>query len=1726
MNSQSPIDTEKATLLKPTASRNKPTSTKVAKKNEVKESKSSDAFNKIIQSIIDADPKDFPQLHDPMMKSFCAATELHSSKTKVEVLKVNEHIEFYDEESKKQKENMAKFAYTLVSPNGEFAAGVTHGSEVVVFDLKHTPSSTTPKFFKFIVEGKREKKAPIPTEDSMDIPEEEGIHGKMEKYQNIKEKANDDDLGADGPKTDILIDFSNDSALLAVARNQVIDIYNCRECFSKQDPNEAKLDWDITEEEFAETGKLRFIYFYRPCFENTLYQSPDREMLMIGYDAALMSRTIIKDNLSKDKFHVANSDDAWTKEEQMNTLESDNYAHAMKEAGDAEIWTNRSNYIYFRKKDTLFGYRIDWDNEDDDKRFILFCEYKLNKKHKLFPYTFSPNGKFIFVYNEKSSQIQKLILDTKGDTEDVYNLTGKKKNFKHLAVKGDGKYLLIVDSHYKAEVLIRSGKNYAVLTGFEASYEPEVSTHNIQKPATSNKEKKTTEQDLSDMDFLEDGSGLVVKIDDTILIVRVRLPTARLHNAVHLKQHFYDSNFRIMHDGRYTFDYHTEEGRYQKIVDFDPDTNGGCIVRSFYTESYAEQEDLLNFMEHLYASRVQWDYMASQGYGSYKDQISQLEMQVNGNEEVSREAYVLSIPNSDLILFYLNNNMEMFAYKKDFHKEEDPQPVYHISLDEMPFYEEEIRKYSPFFIDQFGQYIFVPQEKGAKVYSSKTGEEHCAIEDGFLFYNISKSKVLVCLVEEPAPIEATENEQTEIPELKFHAQIFDLEKKTMATNKIILNARDINLIKTVEINGKELAVFIADNRLVIFDVASEKIVSDYKVIEDDPNDKILVCDQFQAHCALLSPDGKFLALSSKSDCDTVKIFPISDKSPGSAPYQIKLKVRSDRINRWCFDKDSKFFLIKIAEGINVYSVNNWETPVCMIPLDEHVAKFAKVLTIKLTNDSQNLEIAFGYKNYVYMLRMPFMPTVDDLMLPYLSHKLVDYLSDRSAKSAAVKGTQIALIMSQQQDFQKRLDKTYIKILCMMNSKTILDKFFENLSDESDLILATDDFPALVLMKVKNEKGKLESKMNKSAANSYIDLIQSRVEQDKKFPPVKRAILDEWLVSELLDVEYMRKLLKLITFEPVNTSLKGQLKRERRLAVSLNAMERLGDGDPIQAAKDHLVNAMSTDQTNFHCYKTAIGFDLENGSEFSVNYFRWLADTPDDDLQYLYKSIIFYKWAKVLPWAIVYSVMVWILNALYVAYMGFAYHQLGLLITIVILNILFIAYEIKCFVFTFKDSVRDLWNYYDFLIHLFSIFSVFFVYYNHDDSEAYKYSWLRLISFVLISLRAFTMMRVFSATRYLIVMLLEVFKDMVAFLSVFFYIIFIYLFVCLIRTNLTPDGEDTPFYEAVKQGFNIAFSNFDAEVDSVIVLITTVAGQIVLGLVLLNYLIAIVNATYARISKDRDLHDMRMLLDVIREFDCFFNIRAKFSERNSERIFLIATEKLDSNTMADLRTVFTELKQEQKAAITKETEAQKAALEIAVDTLIKTAIAPLTTQVAEISTQIGDMETAVKAFKKKLEDERSTEKEQHGKMIREAEERKRKEQEELRLKMQNEREEVERRMQKMQEDMEAMNKLVEEGKASEEQRKLKEELDIQLRKELARKDSIENKIKEEEDPFEEEDSRLLHGSTMTDMSVLEDSEQEESENDFDNRSVDNHEGREVESEAEEEYDPEGECEIQF
>ena len=169
------------------------------------------------------------------------------------------------------------------------------------------------------------------------------------------------------------------------------------------------------------------------------------------------------------------------------------------------------------------------------------------------------------------------------------------------------------------------------------------------------------------------------------------------------------------------------------------------------------------------------------------------------------------------------------------------------------------------------------------------------------------------------------------------------------------------------------------------------------------------------------------------------------------------------------------------------------------------------------------------------------------------------------------------------------------------------------------------------------------------------------------------------------------------------------------------------------------------------FESMIRLDMFEGSPYSRALFNMFAGISNDNLKSKYKALIYYKWARVYTFALIYSVLFWTQLVLTYIHLGYFPEQVWMGVVIIVFSATFVLFELKCMVSDTLYYIKDFWNYIDLFIQIFTVISCAIITGKESDNMTVGLNWMRLVCVVILGVRAITWLRVFRPTRYLITM---------------------------------------------------------------------------------------------------------------------------------------------------------------------------------------------------------------------------------------------------------------------------------------------------------------------------------------------------------------------------------------
>jgi hypothetical protein len=321
---------------------------------------------------------------------------------------------------------------------------------------------------------------------------------------------------------------------------------------------------------------------------------------------------------------------------------------------------------------------------------------------------------------------------------------------------------------------------------------------------------------------------------------------------------------------------------------------------------------------------------------------------------------------------------------------------------------------------------------------------------------------------------------------------------------------------------------------------------------------------------------------------------------------------------------------------------------------------------------------------------------------------------------------------------------------------------------------------------------------------------------------------------------------------------------------------------VKKFKKGLKDIRGNDPVLLQPYISAGPVDTTFGSMHLTELILILQEITDDDLVTNFRPLIYQLWYQAIyPIAILYMVLYWVFAIISYVFYGFYEKNYGLGGASIFFSLLFMASEYLAFKSMGRvNYLQSVWNIVDLNLFIGNIVLVILQW--RLDVQTPGWAIGRSLILIGIWLRALTWLRVFKPVRYLITMVLQVFKDMIAYIVVLAGAIIGLTFVWRMSGYFSPaayqfDEESDEnrqvltFFHALQVVTGMMFGNFpDKEPDdspfSPFKFFIICLMGLVLALALTNLLIAIINQTYNNIEDKKKVYDLREVMGLILEFN--------------------------------------------------------------------------------------------------------------------------------------------------------------------------------------------------------------------------------------------------------------------
>lgn len=218
----------------------------------------------------------------------------------------------------------------------------------------------------------------------------------------------------------------------------------------------------------------------------------------------------------------------------------------------------------------------------------------------------------------------------------------------------------------------------------------------------------------------------------------------------------------------------------------------------------------------------------------------------------------------------------------------------------------------------------------------------------------------------------------------------------------------------------------------------------------------------------------------------------------------------------------------------------------------------------------------------------------------------------------------------------------------------------------------------------------------------------------------------------------------------------------------------------------LHRANGTNLVPFQAFLSSNCLELSIGNTLCTELFCLLDQCPSDELNDLLRPFIYLQWSNLYPFAFGYLVIYLGYAALCYAFYGFLCKDRGLGISIIVISVVLMIFELLSLKTLKGRYLKSIWNSVDILTLIGSIIMVPLLWTQEVETRGWVVG--RCVIMTIIWLRALTWLRIFRAVRYLITMVLRVFYDMIAYLVVLTGSVLGLAFIWRLSFYFPPDGD--------------------------------------------------------------------------------------------------------------------------------------------------------------------------------------------------------------------------------------------------------------------------------------------------------------------------------------------------
>lgn len=274
--------------------------------------------------------------------------------------------------------------------------------------------------------------------------------------------------------------------------------------------------------------------------------------------------------------------------------------------------------------------------------------------------------------------------------------------------------------------------------------------------------------------------------------------------------------------------------------------------------------------------------------------------------------------------------------------------------------------------------------------------------------------------------------------------------------------------------------------------------------------------------------------------------------------------------------------------------------------------------------------------------------------------------------------------------------------------------------------------------------------------------------------------------------------------------------------------------------EQLIQSFPKNPSKHTIYRSKFALDLTTGSDYFLLFLQAVKNMGREDQQ-IFKEIIKFKWYQVKYISYFIILLYTLLNIFYTLAL-FKIQPLAFFIVSLGLLLILIALEVKGAIWDIKSHITEIYNMIDLALFVLLLVNISMNLSQLNEERSEQLETFSFFCLFFTNARNFLEFRVFSQFRWIIQMIMIVFKDIFFFILVM--VMVIYANTILMHFSAFREGEESLFGHRFADSFSMTMGNLEISYEwNVWIWITVVTFSITLIVILLNMLISIVGETF-------------------------------------------------------------------------------------------------------------------------------------------------------------------------------------------------------------------------------------------------------------------------------------------